>query len=71
MESLLEAPVHEMGPEELAEYIKRCAVLRSSAQTRKATLKKESDAATGKKPKAKKDNISYALELLAKIQPKT
>lgn len=60
--------VHDMSPEQLAEYVKRCALLRSSAQTRKAEIVK---AAGGKKPSAKKSSVDLALELLLQIKTPT
>lgn len=65
LESLLDPPLDKMSPQELAEYVKACAVQRSSAQTRKATLRKESDASTGKS--RKKDPVAQAQELLNSI----
>lgn len=64
LDDLLDKKVHEMSPEELTEYIKRCSVLRSSAQTRKAALKAEG----GVKKKPTKSTIEQALEYLSKIQ---
>ena len=60
-----ETLLHNMSMEELSEFVKRCAVLRSSAQSRKAALNADG-------PKKKKgpsvNNIDKALELLAKYQ---
>jgi hypothetical protein len=65
LDSLLDKKVHEMNAQELADYVKRCAVLRSSAATRKAALKSEGGAA---KPKKKKQSrVERALVLLARI----
>lgn len=70
LDSLLDKKVHEMQPEELVEYIKWMATLRSSAQSRKAALRGETSGE--KKPtKAKapkKDSATLAMELLLKIQ---
>lgn len=55
--------VHQMNPEELAVFIKRCAVLRSSAQTRKAAIQAEAGVQK-KKASPKKDNVSLADALL-------
>lgn len=55
----MDVPVHELRPEELVEYVKRCATLRSSAQTRKAAIAAD----VPKKPK-KKDSVGQAMELL-------
>lgn len=60
---LLEVKVHEMTPEQLTAYIKRCSVLRSSAQTRKASLKAEG----GVTKKKAKSTIEQAMDLLTQL----
>lgn len=68
-DEILEAPptlVHNMTPEQVTEYVKRCSVLRSSAQTRKAALKTEGG--VKKKSPAKKSSVEQALELLSQIK---
>lgn len=74
VDSLLDLLVHEMTPPQLAEYVKRLSVLRSSAQTRKAALTQEAQA-LGTEKKAskktpKKDSVSEAMALLLQLTPK-
>jgi hypothetical protein len=63
-----------MSNAELAEYVKKCAVLRSSAQSRKAALRSESESLGGTKVKkkavAKKSSLEQAMELLTKLEAK-
>lgn len=59
--------VHEMTNEQLVEYIKRNALLRSSAQSRKAALVQEGVALGAKKKVSKKSSVEQALELLANL----
>src|SRR4051794_33203401 len=71
VENILDTLVEEMSDEQLTEYVKRCSVLRSSAQTRKAQLVKESVEEHGAKRKSKKkDSIAEALALLASLKNK-
>lgn len=61
--------VHEMEPQALAEYVKRCALLRSSAQTRNAELRREEEEDHGvvrekKSKKPKKSSGALADEFL-------
>lgn len=73
LDSLLEVCVHDLSNEALAEFVQKMAVLRSSAQTRKAALKKD-DAALGgtkKKKAASKSSVDQALALLAQLQKPT
>lgn len=66
LDSLLDKKVHEMSSEELVEFVKRCSLMRSSAQTRKAAVRAEGPAP--KKPSAKsKSNIDAALALLQQL----
>ena len=60
---LLEQRPETMTPEQLTAYIKRCSVLRSSAQTRKATLKAEG----GITKKKAKSTVEQAMELLTQL----
>lgn len=63
LDDLLEKKVHEMTDEECFLFVKHMATLRSSAQTRKAEVRKES----GPK-KAKKDSsVELAQKLLADL----
>ncbi len=65
LDLLLDKKVHEMTPEELATFVKRCALLRSSAQSRRAAIRGDG---TPKAPKVKKkSNVEKALELLMQI----
>jgi len=65
IDELLEQPVDLMSPQQLMEYVQRCAVLRSSSQTRRATLAKEAVVNHGvKKKPLKKDSVAQALEYL-------
>lgn len=67
IDSVLETLVHDLSNSELMEYVKRCALLRSSAQSRKAALSKEG----GTKPKkAAKSSVEKAMELLSQLQKK-
>jgi hypothetical protein len=70
LDELIDLPVHEMSPEELAAYVQRCHLLQVSAQTRRATMRKEG-AALGaeKKPSKakKKNNVALAQDMLAKL----
>jgi len=70
MDELIDLPVHEMSAEELAAYVQRCHLLQVSAQTRRATMRKEGEAlGAEKKPSKakKKDNVALAQEMLAKL----
>src|SRR5436305_7730512 len=60
---LLEQRPETMTPEQLNDYIKRCSVLRSSAQTRKASLKAEG----GVTKKKAKSTIEQAMEYLTQL----
>jgi hypothetical protein len=64
LDELLEVPVHNMTSEELAAFVQRMSVMRSSAQTRKVAMK-----GTGEKKTAAPKNsaLSRALDLLAKL----
>ena len=65
LENLLDTVVHEMTDEQLREFVKKCSLLRQSAQTRKAALVKEGVEKHGAKRKVKKkDDLSAALQLL-------
>lgn len=71
LETLLEMQerelVHNLTPEQLAAFIQRCAVLRSSAQSRKAALTKEAGVEKKTKSPTKKDSVSLALDLLKQM----
>jgi hypothetical protein len=58
--------LHNMSPEELTAFVQRCNLLRSSAQSRKASLRQESGVA--KVPKKKKSNVELAMELLERLR---
>lgn len=60
--------VHEMTSEQLLHYIQRCALLRASAQTRKAALTKETGSEPKKKTAKKKDSVDLAMELFNQIK---
>lgn len=64
LDSLLDKLVHEMTDTELVDYVKRCAVLRSSAQTRKAQVRSEGPA---KKTVKKDDSVAKAEALLKQL----
>jgi hypothetical protein len=69
LDELLEKDVTTMSPEELTAYVQRCALLRSSAQSRKAALVKEGVEKQGAKPKTKKkDSVAMALAYLTQIK---
>lgn len=70
LDSLLDTAelVHNLSDVELANYVKRCAVLRSSAQSMKAAINAEAAASGGRKRKEpKKDSVSQALDLLSQL----
>lgn len=67
LDELLDLRPEEMNPEELTAYVQRCSVLRSSAQTRRATLVKEGGGTTKKKSVSSVNSVSRAMELLAQI----
>jgi len=59
-----------MPPAELGEFIKRCALMRQSAQSRKAALTKEAEAhgaVKEKKTKKPKDSVALADELIKSL----
>lgn len=67
----MEMRPENMSPEELAAFVQRCAVLRSSAQTRKSALTQEATKLGATRKKAvKKDSVSMALDMLRQIQTK-
>ena len=68
LDSLLDMVVHEMTPTQLTEYVKRCAVLRGSAQTRKAALVEEGHVLGEKRKTKKKDSVAAAMALLLQIK---
>lgn len=69
LDSILEAPVHEMSPTELAEFVKTCAAMRSSAQTRKKALTTEAvSLGQKKKPTKAKNNVDAAMALLNQLK---
>lgn len=71
LDSMLDKLVHEMTDEELTEYVKRCNLLSSSAQTRKAVLVKEGTGHGAVRKPKKKDSVQEALDLLmASAAPK-
>lgn len=70
LENLLDQKVHEMSPEQLAEYIKTMALLRSSAQSRRAALRSENIVKKPTAKRVKKDPVALAMEMLAKLQQK-
>lgn len=60
--------VHEMTPEQLANYIKACNEKRASAAARRKSLTAEAASLGVKKEKkTKKDNVSLAMELLNQL----
>lgn len=71
IEGILGKLVHNMTPTELVEYIKLCATMRSSAQTRRAALVREGqNLGAERKPMKgkKKDSVALAMELLGLIE---
>lgn len=50
----MEGLLHTLSNEQLVEYVKRCNLLRSSAQTMNAQLRKESVEVHGAEPKTRK-----------------
>lgn len=68
LETLFGKLVHDMTNEELVTYIKECAALRSSAQTRRAALVKEGTVLGAEKTPRKKakptDSVAEAMALL-------
>ena len=69
LDELLEMDVASLPPEGQMAFVQRCALLRSSAQTRKATLVKEGVEKLGvKKKTAKKDSVSMAMAYLSQIK---
>ena len=71
--------VHEMSPEQLVAYVKRCNELRASAQARNKALRQESEShgiVADKKPRKgksgpSKSSIDQAMALLLNIQKNT
>lgn len=74
LSDLLDGRVDQMSNTELAEYVKKCTLLRSSAQSRKAALRNEGESLGGKtvkkKASPKKSSLEQAMELLAKLEAK-
>lgn len=66
LENLLDMRVEQMSPTELAAYIQKCSLLRSSSQTRKAALRAEGGA--GPKKATRKSSVERAMELLAQLK---
>ena len=75
LETFLEKSPKDMTPQELSDYVKRCSLLRNSAQSRAAEFRKEEkelEAASGKPRKRKspakgKDNVAKAMEALRNL----
>lgn len=69
LDEMLDLPVHDMGPEELAQFVQQLHVMSVSAQTRRASLVKESVEKHGaeKKSKKKKNNVDMAMDLLNQL----
>lgn len=71
LDELLDLSPEFMTNDQLAAYVQRCSVLRSSAQTRKAALNADAVKLGVTKTKAKKtpkDSVGQALALLAQLQ---
>lgn len=65
--SLLEKPVHEMSPQELAEYVRQCSNLRKNASEMKKAVAQKSTTPKQTRSKAKEDSVAEALSLLQKL----
>lgn len=67
LDELIDLPVHEMTPDELAAYVQRCHLLATAAQTRRAAMRTEGTKLGAERTKGKskkQSNVDKALAML-------